>query len=53
MKTFLNIILAVVAICCFLNCILSKGLCFFLGLVPLYASVVGLVKLNTTWIEKY
>lgn len=53
MRRFINIILTIVAIAALVFCVVAKGLQWFIGFVVLYACVLGLLKLNTDFIENY
>ena len=52
-KKLVNILLIIVAVAAFTWCVVSKGLQWFLGFVPLMAAVYGLLHLNTDFIRHY
>jgi hypothetical protein len=53
MKRFINIILILAAVAALVFCAVAKGLQWFIGFVVLYACILGLLKLNTDFIEHY
>ena len=52
-RKFLNTILILAAVAALVFCVVAKGLQWFIGFVVLYACVLGLLKLNTDFIENY
>ena len=52
-RRILNIILILAAVVALVFCVVAKGLQWFIGFVVLYACILGLLKLNTDFIENY
>lgn len=52
-RKFLNTILILVAVAALVWCAAAKGLQWFIGFMVLVPSCIGLLKLNTDYIENY
>lgn len=52
-KIIINIVLVLVALSGLTVTTIFNGIVALLGLIPLYLGALGLIKLNTRWIEEY
>lgn len=52
-RIIVNIVLVLVALSGLTVTTIFNGIVALLGLIPLYLGALGLIKLNTRWIEEY